>query len=909
MKKLHRTALVAGMLAFGVAACGDDVTVLEPTPPPPPPLSVTLTPSNATVAVDEVVDFAVGVSGGDAGATTEVTCASSNTGVATVTTTDSGCRATGVAAGNASITATVTKGNQSSNAGAQVTVVSEAASRAQVSIFSINDQATNAPVDLEDVNGQVNAIINVTPNDETVTEVSLVVIDVETGEETEVASQMFASGVFSEEEAAEVTQQITLSFNTARFDLDEEEGVAIPRHLNGDKQISARVFTVQAGDASPSAVNSVSATFNNEDRFIVTLETDGETAMDSDGLMWRSGALTAQAWPLLYSGNTVTTLNLVLRDADDPTAPVLNSLGNNITAVQLTEGPFIFTYEDEAATAAAARLVGDIEPGDGIVGAVTSSVLSDGNPGPDWIPTGPVTSGDNFVRLDNRAPELADLHLAIREWYWINDEWTFGVTGAAASQISRVDGGVGGVTVDFEAGEDAEALEPVETGDDLDETANDNTYFLRITATDALGNERVRWFVGTDENDQDHIDGAATAAGAGQFGVDKTPPEIGFVAGSSANMAALNAGSLTYNMNFSDPVNPAGGASGFEPDPLRVRTIRTAVGVTGIDTCATGDWVGTPAACQLAQVPAVDLPLTYDGGDPGPGYFELEARVADRAGNVSTTIERIGLWDALAPTLGNVSVPVSLTGGQAATFQVNAQDNVDIADALFFQDFDGSPLGARISFGARQTLGEYGPPLLTSTTVTSTETFVRRLELAALGTPSGTLAPANIAEFGVLDFAGNVGYSESGFTFTPPAGAKASFNVFNISDWRIESEETDVCSGATACAGDEEHSTELTVTLEGATADLANVPFSSIRILWRHADSGVVPRWQTAGTVSAASASDDGLGTRTWSFAAFTFDVPVGLGAANNLEFRVVGIDASGDALVSEPVTVNVVNP
>ena len=34
--RLNRSALVAGMLALEVAACGDDMQVIEPTPPHPP---------------------------------------------------------------------------------------------------------------------------------------------------------------------------------------------------------------------------------------------------------------------------------------------------------------------------------------------------------------------------------------------------------------------------------------------------------------------------------------------------------------------------------------------------------------------------------------------------------------------------------------------------------------------------------------------------------------------------------------------------------------------------------------------------------------------------------------------------------------------------------------------------------
>ena len=36
MNKFTRFTLFAGLLAFGLAACGDDVQVVQPDPPPPP---------------------------------------------------------------------------------------------------------------------------------------------------------------------------------------------------------------------------------------------------------------------------------------------------------------------------------------------------------------------------------------------------------------------------------------------------------------------------------------------------------------------------------------------------------------------------------------------------------------------------------------------------------------------------------------------------------------------------------------------------------------------------------------------------------------------------------------------------------------------------------------------------------
>ena len=128
---------MAGLLALAVAVCDDDGTVVQPppvvnvsppdvtvtVPPAPPtvaPLQAMITPPSAEVGVDGMVDFAVGTSGGSGDASW--TCTSSDVAVATVETTATGCRATAVAGGGATITAAVTKGSESTNVAAQLTV-------------------------------------------------------------------------------------------------------------------------------------------------------------------------------------------------------------------------------------------------------------------------------------------------------------------------------------------------------------------------------------------------------------------------------------------------------------------------------------------------------------------------------------------------------------------------------------------------------------------------------------------------------------------------------------------------------------------------------------------------------------------------------------------------------------------
>ena len=127
--RLNRFSLVAGILALGVAACGDDVEVVQPTPPqppPPPPLQASMTPASAEVEVGSSVVFAVNASGGVVGEAASWTCASSNTGIATVTQTSTGCQATGVAAGGVTITANVSKSGETANVGSQLTVTAPA---------------------------------------------------------------------------------------------------------------------------------------------------------------------------------------------------------------------------------------------------------------------------------------------------------------------------------------------------------------------------------------------------------------------------------------------------------------------------------------------------------------------------------------------------------------------------------------------------------------------------------------------------------------------------------------------------------------------------------------------------------------------------------------------------------------
>lgn len=108
MHKFYRSVLLTGMVAVGLAGCGDDVTIVEPPPPPPPPPptvhSITVAPNPANILVGQSVSMAAAVVADPEVATT-VTWTTSNATVASVSATGV---VTGNAAGSVAITATST---------------------------------------------------------------------------------------------------------------------------------------------------------------------------------------------------------------------------------------------------------------------------------------------------------------------------------------------------------------------------------------------------------------------------------------------------------------------------------------------------------------------------------------------------------------------------------------------------------------------------------------------------------------------------------------------------------------------------------------------------------------------------------------------------------------------------------
>jgi hypothetical protein len=122
MFKFYRSVLAAGVVALGLAACGDDVTVTNPPPPPAGGVtSVTVTPANASVGIGQQIQLAASVVA-DSGVSTDLNWTSSSDLIATVSGTG---LVTGVGLGTTTIVAT-SVANSARSFAVQITVTSSA---------------------------------------------------------------------------------------------------------------------------------------------------------------------------------------------------------------------------------------------------------------------------------------------------------------------------------------------------------------------------------------------------------------------------------------------------------------------------------------------------------------------------------------------------------------------------------------------------------------------------------------------------------------------------------------------------------------------------------------------------------------------------------------------------------------
>lgn len=919
MSKLYRSLLWSGLVVAGVAACGDDVTVAPP--PNAGVQSVTVGPTGVTIAVGQTLQMAAAVNA-DAGIATTVTWSSSNAATASVNPTTG--LVTGVASGSVAITACSTV---ATGVCGQATVTVAAVAPATISIKSITNFATNVPVNINNVVGQIDVTLNLDAGSQQVSSVEVLIDGVVACSQgfsliQAATARAQAALIASDNPTADLAVEIVCSINTADF--NATTGVA--KYFNGPRAVTARVNLV---GSAPKATPSTTLIFNNSNTFAgsMTVTAPNTSATSpNNALLYRRGGLSFSVLPVIYvQGVSLASGSVTFGGCDNTgartatlTAPAAGSfawtatMSNTATA----SGSNVTAYEYDATLfgcSGTALANGEGFVVNGVDGLGNTALAAAG-------PALPIPG----IRLDNVGPG-APTFIANpngRQNGWINAAvGLVGLNTGATDNDWMVNGaadvGVGGYTRMLRT--DATAPGTVAAANASAASAapatparslNNNDYCNVASATDALGNESALPANATVCLAPPVGSNVATGSTHLRSGVDLDAPTIAF----SGGLAALGntAGRIlaaTVGTEFQVTVLDAGaiGVSGMLAGSPVIGTVK--IFNAGGTTCL----VGTTSACVAAGTgasftPALPLVATNTvAASVVDGYFTGSFLAQDAAGNQSATITRSIVHEVAGNpgVVTNALFNVPLSGSQA-TFQALASDNLDLRDIQYNLTYGGG-LAAPILYPVQNI--NPTPPVpatLMNSNIsvgTTINGFMRQIENVTGNAPvtvGGQFKPNNLQAIirdqvqtsaavntGIL-----AGQVTTGTSYLTAAATQL------IRSWAITNAATNVSDNAGPGAAVNPLSVTLVADAFGPTATF-NAPFT--RVDFYALFGGFLVQ---IGTGTADITNDDGspFGRRQrWTFT-WTPGTSVGLGA---ISLFAIGVNANGDALVS-PVNTNI---
>jgi hypothetical protein len=485
----------------------------------------------------------------------------------------------------------------------------------------------------------------------------------------------------------------------------------------------------------------------------------------------------------------------------------------------------------------------------------------------------------------------------------------------------------------------------IATGGDLAATLANNIYVVRVFETDKLGNARC-----TDlANNLGSINtGGYSLATVGKFGVDKVAPTAAYIEPATDATAAPNLGMLPVGgniANFNIKIGLSDDASGFSAAPVNTMvqrlaidpatgvasTINTAFGCPnqGQTTTATSNLSNGACSTQTtaANVPGNFGVTVVDGtptnpGCAGCGYYFFTQTPLDLARNTAPVMTRNVVVDQVAPIVGGIAVPATVTGGTSASFATSATDNLDLISSDYTLTYAAAPAGGPV---ANLPIRATGPALGVAfdNTLTTASSFsvavpffirsvattgagnaplnnggaglpatmaVRVYDAAGNASAPGTttIAPANVPQAGRVDFT------------VAPAGANpgATMINFQVSNSNLISNcPAAGCTGGVAPV----NATSVTLTAtatgnEGANFQFIN-PFSQVQFYYFDT---VTNEYVLIGAAVAPVVTDNaGITIRTFTWTLSTpFDPPAALGTGA-LRVVAIGVSSSGDGLAS----------
>jgi hypothetical protein len=929
MLKNYRKFLTAGVLAFGLAACGDDVTITEPAPPPPPPetpniVSFSVAPTNATIAVGQTVQASYNLQT-KAGVAGTVAFASANGAVASVDAATG--LITAVSNGTALITATATAGGQTATA--QIGITVRQLQPAQISIQSVTQFANTVPVPLNNVNGQIEVNMNFNPGEQIVDSVNVFI-----------GAKRAAKQAFATNPAAGI---ISLSVNTANFVKNSTTGVATVDYQNGASTISAAVYP-RGGAAT--ATNTIAVVLNNQDGWAADMSAPSAFANNAGGLTYwggptAGGLTTVTVYPVIYTpGRSIQTVSFNVGGCAnfvDTSLPFRASFGYTTAGATATNCGGAAGYEYTGGTR------------DNV--SVNNAIDNTNNPFPltpliaNTIVPG---STPDSLRFDWRSPAVNTPSIARTApavTGWVNGAFGF-------LTFASTDNGVGiRATRDRAAfynapncGGATNVAMPTGTGADIPECA---TNF--IGGTPGLGSPGTAPYrvYGTES---DRLANVGQSAQTQTFGVDKTTPQIRWglntleyagqvvVAADSQFRAAKPAAADEYRVEYLDDRagffnagQPSGGAAAQSHALSRAGHANNA-GLCVVGTAPIGTAFVTAPTCGMVAISAGGT-LRSDGWQGGmsvpntlfieEAYWGYRSDVTDAAGNTSAPLFRKSFVNTISPFATGLTVPGTLSATTFA-FGPTFADSVEVVrqslqvtypEALTFAI--GTPTDSlRYSRTAIGTVFDdvITSPFLSTISPNTGAPYVRHLE-AVDGTafPNNNVqaAPVNTKPINVVAWSWNPG---SILTGGPLPGRSSiivlpallvqdgvTFNTFNTGN--VTNSVTHFRIIATVSAANQFGSTAPLRAQAVSPTNTPNQPFARVDF-YRQTTVGPDTWWSYLGSSTSSIGTDQGT-YRSWVYNAPATFVNAWNGTtaqaavASGQHIMAVGVTAAGDGLAT----------
>jgi len=926
MLKNYRKYLTAGVLAFGLAACGDDVTITEPAPPPPPPetpniVSFSVAPTNATIAVGQTVQASYNLQT-KAGVAGTVAFASANAAVATVNPTSG--LITAVSNGTALISATATAGGQT--AVAQIGITVRNLLPAQISIQSVTQFANTVPVPLNNVNGQIEVNMNFNPGEQTVDSVNVFI-----------GSKRAAKQAFATNPAAGI---ISLSVNTANFVKNTTTGVATVDYQNGASTISAAVYP-RGGAAT--ATNTIAVVLNNQDGWAADMSAPSAFSNNAGGLTYwggptAGGLTTATVYPVIYTpGRSIQTVSF--------------NVGGCANFVD-TALPFRATFGYTTAGATAANCGGsggyEYTGGTGDNVSVNNAIDNTNNP----FPLTPLIanvivpgSTPDSLRFDWRSPAVNTPSIARTApavTGWVNAAFNF-------INFASSDNGVGLRATRDRAttytspncGGGAAVAMPNGTGADIPECASNF-----IGGTPGLGSPGTAPYR-VSGTESDRLANVGTSGQTQTFGVDKTLPAIRWglntleyaaqvvVAVDSQFRAAEPVAADVYRVEYLDDRAgffnaglPSGGAAAQSHALSRAGHTNNA-GACVVGTAPIGTAFVTAPTCGLVAITAGGT-LRSDGWQGGmsvtmptnESYWGYTSAVTDAAGNTSAPLFRKSFVNVDSPFATGLTVPGTLSATTFA-FGPTFADSVEVVrQSLQVTYPEALTLPGSTTDSLRYSRTVIGTvfddaitsPFLSSIVPNTGTPYVRHLEAVngnAFPTNNVQAAPANTKPINVVAWSWNPG---SILTGGPLPGRSlivaipallvqdgVTFNTFNTGN--VTNSVTHFRIIATVSAANQFGSTAPLRAQAVSPTNTPNQPFARVDFYRLNTTVGA-EHWSYLGSSTSSIGSDQGT-YRSWIYnAPATFvnawngTAAQGAVASGNI-IMAVGVTAAGDGLAT----------